>query len=61
MTYAEAATLSTKTHRTRNTSWFMFTFVRDGAEKSLGTSMSADAGVRFVLARVAAEIERRSG
>jgi hypothetical protein len=61
MTYAEAATLTTRTSTSRNRRWLTFVFTRDGALKSLGTSIDEDARAGFVLNRIAAEIQRRAG
>ncbi len=62
MTYEEAATLGATIHTSRgSTQWFTFSFTRNLAAKSLGTSMNDNASVQFVLGRIADEIQRRTG
>lgn len=60
MTYAEAATIAATMRSSRGTTWYMFTFIRDGASKSLGTSLDENERVQFVVGRVSAELQRRA-
>jgi len=61
MTYAEAATLGTRMHTTRNTPYFTFTLTRDGTPRSLGTTLEDQTRVSFVLGRIDDELRRRAG
>lgn len=59
MTYDEAATIAASMRSSRSTTWYSFTFVRDGATKLLGTSLDDQARALFVIGRIDAEMKRR--